>query len=119
MPTRKSKGQILLEPLAYDVEQAAAVVGVGREAIEAAMNDPDFLYRLRYFRIGRRIVIPKTSLEGWLSNQVERETDAWIKEHEAEYDAYMRKREQERAEERMRDQEKLKRTQDAAKKWKP
>jgi hypothetical protein len=97
MPTRKSRGQILLEPLAYDVEQTAAVVGVGREAIEAAMNDPDVEHRLGHFRIGRRIVIPKASLEAWLNRQVSRETNAWLRQHDPGFDAYMRKREEEEA----------------------
>lgn len=80
MPTLKSKHLMPLERLAYDPDSAAAALGIGRELLEAAMRTSDIKYRLGYFRLGRRVVIPKGSLENWLNMQVMRQVDAWDSE---------------------------------------
>jgi excisionase family DNA binding protein len=51
------------EPLVYTVEEAAAVTTLGRSTIKQQIADG----KLRVIRVGRRVLIPRQSLEDFLA----------------------------------------------------
>lgn len=51
--------------IAYDLKEAAAACGVSSGTMQMMVNREDF----PAFRVGRRWVIPRASLEEWLKQQ--------------------------------------------------
>ena len=63
----------MTEKLAFDVSEAAAMLGVSRPTMYAIMNREDFTAE---FRIGTRRKISKAGLIAWIEKQTEGDKDA-------------------------------------------
>lgn len=54
-----------MDPLTLSVEQAAQLLGVGRNAVYNMVHEGS----IPYVRFGRLIKIPRSALEAWLQSQ--------------------------------------------------
>jgi len=55
---------ILLEPLAYRIEDAALVMGLSRTAVYLLLKE----HLLKAVRRGKRIIIPRTEIQAYLDS---------------------------------------------------
>ena len=55
-----------IEKMAYTIDEASAAFGISRSLLYTVVHRADF----PTVRVGRRVLIPKKSLEAWLLAQV-------------------------------------------------